>query len=774
MSKPILLLASGLSLVALADVPVNSPDAKPPLKYAVRPMDLLHARESRTLTGMPSIAVSRRNGRLWATGYAAPKGGENYLNYTVLLTSADGGRTWKDVLYADPDGEGMVRAFDPEVFIAADGKLVWSWTDRTCDPNNPEEGCFAPPTTDKLRFVRLDAEEEPSAPYPEAQFAAWGVMMCKPIVLKDGRTLLPLAHWYQAPSACFYSTRDWKTFEYVGGVTLPEESRQFDEHSVVELDDGTLKVWIRTSHEPVESVSKDGGRTWSEPKLSQVGNPNSRLYCGKLPNGHLLMVKHGKMHEHFEQKGWLPRRELRAFVSKDDGATWQGDLLVDGRARCTYPDGDVAADGSVYICHDRGRYGPNEIVFGRITEADVLAGALVSKDSFLTNTATIQPKSRAVRGYVPYMAALPLGAVKPDGWLRDRLESAKASVSRPLSAADGEHARALVALSLALDDPALKGRASEWVDGVLESQCDDGDFGTKVGGWTDKVKVVQALSDWYGATDGPRVKAFLHRYFNHLYQYLAERPPKAGSAGEIAACGDVLDLVNRFMRRAGEYVPLYNLEEMLCDRADGEPEDPVDFRRALKIPVLKTRIFRGKEKANDGSAYRKMISSRKGVGGVAEATEWVSSAQSVLEQLGGRVAADDIERLVVSGCLNSSNDVASAYAWAKVVQTMWFDGGNSAGGLLVWLYGPSVMTSRRATIRMTGDYPFGSHARMDFLKADGSKPWPLYLRRPAGCGRVEVRLNGEVQPSSGDHTTINRVWKAGDSIEIVFGENKNK
>lgn len=346
---------------------------------------------ARSHTGIPSIAVSPKNGRLWLTCYCAWKGAECAYNYCPLMTSKDGGRTWKQVMVADPDGEGPLRNFDPELFVNRAGKLIWSWTERTCDPKDPFNGCFADPKEDRLMLVELDAENEPVAPYPEPRLACRGVMMCKPIDLADGRTLLPVSHWFDDPSACFYSTTDWKTFAFVGGAKLPKGARQFDEHAVVQRSDGSLLTWIRTTGEPRESVSNDGGKTWSEPVQSQVGNPNSRLFCTKLKNGHLLMVKHGKMGEHFQKKGWLPRRELRAFVSTDDGKTWQGDLVVDARTQgLSYPDGDVAADGSVYIVYDYDRTGAQELLVARVTEADVLAGKLVSPGSFLRRIASCE------------------------------------------------------------------------------------------------------------------------------------------------------------------------------------------------------------------------------------------------------------------------------------------------------------------------------------------------------------------------------------------------
>ncbi len=72
---------------------------------------------NRAFQGIPSMAVSP-DGRLWANWYAGKTPGEDHNNYMVLSTSGDNGASWREVLVVDPDGEGPVRAFDPELWVA--------------------------------------------------------------------------------------------------------------------------------------------------------------------------------------------------------------------------------------------------------------------------------------------------------------------------------------------------------------------------------------------------------------------------------------------------------------------------------------------------------------------------------------------------------------------------------------------------------------------------------------------------------------------------------
>ena len=52
---------------------------------------------------------------------------------------------------------------------------------------------------------------------------------------------------------------------------------------------------------------------------------------------------------------------MEAYCS-DDGATWSGGLLLDAREQISYPDGDQAEDGTIYLTHDHERRGAREIL----------------------------------------------------------------------------------------------------------------------------------------------------------------------------------------------------------------------------------------------------------------------------------------------------------------------------------------------------------------------------------------------------------------------------
>jgi len=319
---------------------------------------------ARRFQGIPSLARSPK-GRLWATWYGGKGGGEDQHNYVMVVTSGDNGATWSDeVLVVDPDGDGPVRAFDPEIWCDPTGKLwlFWAqaigheatrggvWTVTTSEPDRADAGWSTP--------RRLTD----------------GVMMCKPTVLSTGEWLLPASTWRKTDNSarCVVSQDEGATWSVQGACHVQPEHRAFDEHMVVERRDGTLWMLLRTKYGIGESVSADRGKTWGELTPSTIRHPSARFFIRTLRSGNLLLVKHGPIAER------TGRSHLTAFLSTDDGATWSEGLLLDERKGVSYPDGVQAEDGTIYIIYDYSRTAEKEILMACFTEADVAAGRAVS------------------------------------------------------------------------------------------------------------------------------------------------------------------------------------------------------------------------------------------------------------------------------------------------------------------------------------------------------------------------------------------------------------
>jgi hypothetical protein len=330
--------------------------------------------EARKYQGIPSVERAP-GGRLWAAWYAGPIREDRY-NYLLAATSADDGETWSDIqLVIDPDGDGPMRAADPCLWLDPSGKLwLFWWTNREL--------------TMAITTDTPDAEHpvwtEPAPLFP-------GVMLNKPIVTSNGEWLMPASVRRQANSCrLMVSSDQGKTWALRGTANVPEARRECDEPMVVERRDGSLWMLVRTADYGIgDSVSTDGGRTWTEVQDYQK-HTSSRFTLLKLKSGNLLLLRNGPVGQR------IRREQMSAYLSDDDGATWKGGLVLDARVGVSYPDATQAPDGTIYAVYDWNREDDKNILMATFTEKDVLAGACVSgkaRSRILINQATgINPK----------------------------------------------------------------------------------------------------------------------------------------------------------------------------------------------------------------------------------------------------------------------------------------------------------------------------------------------------------------------------------------------
>ena len=318
---------------------------KPPA--VVKSGKRLHATGNRAFQGIPSLAIAP-GGRLWATWYAGVTPAEDENNYVVLSTSGDGGATWTEVLIVDPDEDGPVRAYDPELWMAPDGKLRLAWAQAV-----GHEGTVA-----GVWFLTISNPSEAAPQYAPPRRITDGIMMCKPLVTEAGQWLLPASTWRKTDNSARVVASDdqGKTWTVLGGCNVPVEVRNFDEHMLIQRNDGHLWMLVRTTYGIGQSVSTDGGRTWPELSPSKIEHTTARFFIRRLQSGNLLLVKHGPIDKR------IGRSHLTAYVSKDDGRTWSGGLLLDERNRVSYPDGQQAADGTIRIIYDFDRTGERHIL----------------------------------------------------------------------------------------------------------------------------------------------------------------------------------------------------------------------------------------------------------------------------------------------------------------------------------------------------------------------------------------------------------------------------
>ena len=342
-----------------------------------------YAKRTRGAQGVPALERTA-NGRLWAAWYTGPETRrvESPFSYVVLSTSADDGDTWSEPkLVIHP--QRYVRAMDPCLWIDPLGRLWFFWG-QTAGLRDGRWGVWSM------------VAEEPDGEDPrwsEPRRIGNGLMLNKPTVLDNGDWLLPVGLWRnnspelalddydispyteemlvhdlgEARGSNVFRSRDQgKTFEFLGQARVP--STRVDEHMLVERRDGSLWMLVRTTFGLGQSVSADGGRTWSAGSEYMNGPnvANKRFFLRRLRSGALLLVRN--------DGPTRARSHLTAFVSDDEGATWAGRLVLDERVRVSYPDGVQAENGSIYVIYDYDRAGEGVIQLATFREEDVRAG----------------------------------------------------------------------------------------------------------------------------------------------------------------------------------------------------------------------------------------------------------------------------------------------------------------------------------------------------------------------------------------------------------------
>ncbi len=228
------------------------------------------------------------------------------------------------------------------------------------------------------------------------------------------------------------------------------------------------------------------------------------------------------------------------------------------------------------------------------------------------NRAPLQPQ--------PY-GCLPMGSVKATSWLKHLLELQRDGLTghaEQLYDDIGQsdwisdtkrgsqfawergpyYAKGLIALAYVLDDPGLKDKARKWIDRVLESQREDGDFGPKPRNWWANMIVLHYFMDYAEATSDERIPAFLGKYFDFQLKTLPSHILFKDSKWAKARGGDNLEVVLWLYNRTGDK-SLLDLAKLLLVQtnpwhqyyAEGTgncayPEHIVNAMQGLKTPPL--------------------------------------------------------------------------------------------------------------------------------------------------------------------------------------------
>ncbi|OOQ57292.1 beta-L-arabinofuranosidase domain-containing protein [Mucilaginibacter pedocola] len=227
-------------------------------------------------------------------------------------------------------------------------------------------------------------------------------------------------------------------------------------------------------------------------------------------------------------------------------------------------------------------------------------------------TATAYIANRAPLRQNPYME-LPLGAIKPQGWLREMLVRQKNGATGNLDklyplvmgnrngwlGGDGDQwergpywVDGLLPLAYILDDKELIAKVKPWVEWSIKSQRADGYFGPakdypgepgiqrdNTGDWWPKMVMLKILKQYYSATGDKRVITLMTNYFKYQLKELPTHPLDHWTFWARYRAGDNLMVVYW----------LYNItgDKFLLELGDLLHKQTFDFTDAfLNTPLL--------------------------------------------------------------------------------------------------------------------------------------------------------------------------------------------
>ena len=181
---------------------------------------------------------------------------------------------------------------------------------------------------------------------------------------------------------------------------------------------------------------------------------------------------------------------------------------------------------------------------------------------------------------------LPLGDIKPQGWLKLQLEAQATGLTGHLDeyypqvvgernawlGGDGDAWErgpywidGLLPLAYILGDEALIAKANVWVEAILGSQKEDGYFGPDTDrgpepglqrgnshDWWPKMVALKILRQHYMATGDPRVIPFMDKYFRYQLKMLPEYPLDHWTFWAAQRGGDNLEMVHWLYNHTGE------------------------------------------------------------------------------------------------------------------------------------------------------------------------------------------------------------------------------
>lgn len=252
------------------------------------------------------------------------------------------------------------------------------------------------------------------------------------------------------------------------------------------------------------------------------------------------------------------------------------------------------------------------------------ACALPARSLFAATGALPAPtlKDRAPL-YSSAFFALPLGCVRPAGWLRRQLEIQANGLSGHLDetwsdvgpnsgwlGGAGESWErgpyfldGLIPLAYLLDDSRLKAKAQKYIDWILAHQASSGMIGpTSNDDWWPRIVALKALTQYQESTGDGRVIPLMDRYFRYQLAELPKRPLR--DWGRFRWQDEALSVIWLYNRTGSAY--LLDLARLLHQQGHDWVAQYADFQFKQKITAAFIKL-------NEGGGLKDLALSTHGV-----------------------------------------------------------------------------------------------------------------------------------------------------------------
>lgn len=299
--------------------------------------------EDRKWNGIASIERTP-GGRLYCVSYTGDEREPRPGNRVILCWSDDGGEHWTEPITIG-ERPGTVSCVDPCIWMDPRGRM---WIQYTADDVG-----FKRPLSVRVSLRCDDPDTD------EPQLDDLGVFcpeagtvftLNRATILTDGRVLVPLVycqdptepeqHYFRRPQllGCAISDDECESWRLSDRAEAPDSWS--NENMVVELQDGRVWMLARSRQGHLwQCFSDDGGETWGEVTASDIPNPSSRFYIGRLQSGGLMLINNPGD----------SRDPMDVWLSEDEGATWPHRATLMEGATIAYPDA-VQDDSGLIHC----------------------------------------------------------------------------------------------------------------------------------------------------------------------------------------------------------------------------------------------------------------------------------------------------------------------------------------------------------------------------------------------------------------------------------------